>query len=145
MDINKYCAIVCCSPNDLISRSRLTRISNLRHIYVYIMYAYTGMGLDEVAKSINRVYHTVLHSIKVTESMISVGDRFYIDIIDKVKSHIDGKNNIKSGEVYIMIGQDDSTLSRVVFPEFYMDHLSSIIRNNMSDLKIEGKFVEVRK
>ena len=143
MDINKYCAIVGCSPNDLIGRSRLTRISNLRHIYVYVMYAYTGMSLDDIAESIGRVYHTVLHSVKVSEGMISVGDRFYIDTIDEVKSHIDVKNSVKAGEVYIMIGQDDGTLSRVVFPEFYMDHLSSIIRNNMSDLKIEGKFVEI--
>ena len=143
MDINKYCAIVGCSPNDLIGRSRLTRTSNLRHIYVYVMYAYTGMSLDDIAESIGRVYHTVLHSVKVTENMISVGDRFYIDTIDKVKSHIDDKNGVKSGEVYIMIGQGDGTLSRVVFPEFYMEYLSSIIRNNMSDLKIEGKFVEI--
>lgn len=143
MDINKYCAIVGCSPNDLIGRGRLTRISNLRHIYVYVMYAYTGMSLDEIAESVGRVYHTVLHSVKVAEGMISVGDRFYIDTIDKVKSHIDGKNDVKSGEVYIMIGQDDGTLSRIVLPEFYMDHLSSIIRNNMSDLKIKGKFVEI--
>ena len=143
MDINKYCAIVGCSPNDLIGRSRLTRISNLRHIYVYVMYAYTGMSLDYIAESIGRVYHTVLHSVKVAEGMISVGDRFYIDTIDKVKSHIDIENCVKPGEVYILIGQDNGTLRRVVFAEFYMEYLSSIIRNNMSDLKIEGKFVEI--
>ena len=107
------------------------------------MYAYTEMSLDEIAESVCRVYHTVLHSVKVAEGMISVGDRFYIDIIDEVKSHIDVENCVKPGEVYIMIGQDDGTLSRVVFPEFYMDYLSSIIRNNMSDLKIKGKSMEI--
>ena len=72
------------STDEILGKSRMANIVNVRHVYWFLMFE-SGFNYSQIARLNNRTEPTVYHGVRKTREMLSIGDKEVKRIYEQVK------------------------------------------------------------
>jgi len=75
------CTILRLSRDDLLSSSRTARVTQARHLAMYLARDLTGLSLAEIARGFKRDHSTVLHAIRRVSANLELGSELHMTMV----------------------------------------------------------------